>query len=64
MRIIKQEEHSEKWSKGFEKETHKISSIFSENIIGTYHIGSTAIIGLLAKPVIDILLEVTSLRKL
>lgn len=63
MRIISLVEHSENWSTDFEKEARSIKSILSENLVASYHIGSTAISGLKAKPVIDILLEVRSLSE-
>jgi GrpB-like predicted nucleotidyltransferase (UPF0157 family) len=63
MRTINLVEHSEKWPTDFEKEVNSIKDILSENLIAAYHIGSTAISGLRAKPVIDILLEVRSLSE-
>ena len=63
MRIISLVEHSENWSTDFEKEARSITSILSENLVASYHIGSTAISGLKAKPVIDILLEERSLSE-
>lgn len=64
MRIIKLEEHNKKWSEDFEKEVGTIKAFLSENLIAAYHIGSTAIPGIRAKPVIDILLEVRSLNEI
>lgn len=63
MRTINLVEYREEWRTGFEKETDGIKSVLSENLIAAYHIGSTAIHGLKAKPVIDILLEVRSLSE-
>ena len=64
MRIIKLETHNENWSKDFEKEVAAITGVLSENLIAAYHIGSTAISGIKAKPVIDILLEVNTRKNL
>ncbi len=64
MRFIKLETHNENWSRDFEKEVTTIKGVLSGNIKAAYHIGSTAISGLRAKPVIDILLEVTSLNEI
>jgi len=63
MRTINLVEHSERWATDFEKEVGSIKDILSENLIAAYHIGSTAISGLRAKPVIDILLEVRFLSE-
>lgn len=64
MRTINLVEHSERWAVDFEKEVGCISTILAVNLIAAYHIGSTAIFGLRAKPVIDILLEVHALSEL
>jgi len=64
MRTIKLVEYREEWRTDYEKEADSIKSVFSENLMGAYHIGSTAIYGLKAKPVIDILLEVRSLSEI
>lgn len=48
-------EYSSKWEAGFEEEAEKIKRILKENCIAIYHIGSTAVKGLKAKPVIDIM---------
>jgi len=45
------------WRQAFEKEARKIEKIFP-NQVAIHHIGSTAIEGIKAKPVIDILLVV------
>ncbi|MBU0755026.1 MAG: GrpB family protein [Planctomycetes bacterium] len=47
----------------FEKESSLISKIFADLLIGIYHIGSTSVPGLAAKPVIDMLLVVNNIRK-
>jgi GrpB-like predicted nucleotidyltransferase (UPF0157 family) len=64
MRAISLVEHRERWSTDFEKEADSIKVILSDNLLAAYHIGSTAISGLRAKPVIDVLLEVRSLCEL
>jgi len=50
------------WPELFKQEAAKIKSIFSDNFIKIYHIGSTAVPGLAAKPTIDILLEVKNIN--
>ncbi len=64
MRIIKLETHNQRWSKDFEKEAAIIKDVLSGNLVAAYHIGSTAIMGIKAKPVIDILLEVKSINEI
>lgn len=49
------------WIVEFEKESNKIKSMLGDVLDKINHIGSTAVPGLQAKPVIDIMLEVTSL---
>ena len=63
MRTIKLESHNLNWSTLYENEVAIISAILSSNLISASHIGSTAISGIRAKPVIDILLEVCSLSE-
>ena len=55
-------EHKEIWDKWYEDEQKRLYSLLpSENIIIS-HIGSTAINGIWAKPIIDILVERYSLQ--
>lgn len=51
-------EHQKRWEKDFQKESHTIQSNISDNTLRITHIGSTAVRGLQAKPIIDILLEI------
>ena len=62
MRIIELEKHNKRWSSDFDKEVATIKGILSEKLMAAFHIGSTAISGIRAKPVIDILLEVRSIK--
>ena len=57
-RIIEVVPYQSNWPSDFTKEADAIQSILKNEIIGIYHIGSTSIVGLSAKPVIDILIEV------
>ncbi len=54
-------EYNSDWPRKYEEEKEKIISILGENCIAVYHIGSTAVPGLAAKPIIDILVAVRSL---
>lgn len=46
------------WTKEFESEKRKIIGDISQYIINVHHIGSTAVKGLSAKPIIDIAIEI------
>jgi GrpB-like predicted nucleotidyltransferase (UPF0157 family) len=43
------------WQAAFEQEAARLAGIFGEDLVAIHHIGSTAVPGLHAKPVIDIL---------
>ncbi len=62
MRTLGLIEHNKNWSHQFETEVSEIVAIKNLGIIAAYHIGSTAIVAIKAKPVIDIMLEVHDLR--
>lgn len=56
---IRIKEHSSNYNEWYESEKQNIiNAVKFENIIRINHIGSSAVEGLLAKPIIDILLEV------
>jgi GrpB-like predicted nucleotidyltransferase (UPF0157 family) len=46
------------WPQEFEAESQQIALVMDNNLIQIHHIGSTAIPGIYAKPVIDFLIEV------
>ena len=52
--------HNSDWKKVFELEAKKLKKIFGEDAIDIQHIGSTALKGMRAKPIIDIGLMVLS----
>ena len=51
------------WGKKYEEESFLIREILTDNCIAIYHIGSTSVPGLAAKPIIDIMVAVRSLEK-
>jgi GrpB-like predicted nucleotidyltransferase (UPF0157 family) len=51
------------WRERFELESKQIVLAMGENIIAIHHMGSTAIPGIYAKPVIDFLIEVKDITK-
>lgn len=52
------------WVKKYEEESFLIKDILADNCIAIYHIGSTSVPGLAAKPIIDIMVAVRSLEKI
>ena len=64
MRIIKLETYSDRWPGEYQREVAVLKSVLCNNLIRTHHIGSTAIKGCSAKPVIDIVLKVASLSEI
>ena len=49
------EKHDKKWAKWFEEEKVKLENIFGDNLLTIEHYGSSAVPGLWAKPIVDIL---------
>ena len=56
--------HDPGWSAEFMVEEARIRSVLGAMATAVHHIGSTAIPGIFAKPIIDILLEVADIQKL
>lgn len=54
-------EYQSSWLDDFKKEADLIKHSLSSHLQKIHHIGSTSIVGMPAKPIIDILLEVTNL---
>ena len=54
--------YSPEWENSFNRELALIKELFGKNEVGIYHIGSTSVPGLSAKPIIDVLIEVETLR--
>ncbi len=49
------------WPAAFRREADRVLEVFGDGSVWIHHIGSTSVPGLCAKPVIDILVEVTDL---
>ncbi len=56
-------DYNNQWPILYRKEKKKINNILGKNCIAVYHIGSTSVQGLAAKPVIDIMAVVRSLEE-
>ena len=55
-------DYDSRWPAEYEKESEKIKAILGENCVAIYHIGSTAVPGLAAKPIIDIAVAVHDIK--
>ncbi len=64
IRIIEVVAYNLNWKKEYTEESVKIQNILGKEIIKMHHIGSTAIPGIYAKPVIDILIEVKDIENI
>ncbi len=60
---VKLVKYNPKWWQSFEREAKKIKKVFGREVLTIQHVGSTSIPGILAKPIIDIVLIVPSLQK-
>lgn len=63
-RVIRVVAHDPQWSEQFEQEAEELTAIFGQEIVAVHHIGSTAIPGILAKPIIDVLVEVQDIERI
>lgn len=64
-RVIEVVDHRPSWGDEFRHEKDLLQSVLDKtNLVAIHHIGSTSVIGLCAKPIIDILIEVQSLENL
>lgn len=57
-------DHDPAWIVSFNAEATRITKALGDVVVRAHHIGSTAILQIKAKPIVDILLEVTSLGEL
>jgi GrpB-like predicted nucleotidyltransferase (UPF0157 family) len=58
MRKVEVVPHDPRWRDAFEAEAGRVAEALGENVSAVHHIGSTAIPGIYAKPVVDLLVEV------
>ncbi len=61
MRKVEVVPHNPNWHNTYQLEAQKIINALGDNVVAVHHIGSTAIAGIYAKPIIDILVEVKDL---
>ncbi len=58
LHVIEVVPYDPRWPKAFEEEAKKLEGILGHNLVKIYHIGSTSVPGLHAKPIIDIMIVV------
>lgn len=63
MQHILVKEYDSNWNNLYLIEKNIISNILKDNLIAIYHIGSTSVLNLAAKPIIDIMVAVRDLTK-
>ena len=59
---VKLAEYNPEWAELFESEKRSIQEVFQDQVLGIEHVGSTAIPGMLAKPILDLMIAVESLE--
>ncbi|HWI50223.1 MAG TPA: GrpB family protein [Rummeliibacillus sp.] len=64
MRKVEVKPYNEQWHSMFEEEANILYKIFGPEIIDIYHIGSTSVNGLKAKPIIDIMPVVNDINRI
>jgi GrpB-like predicted nucleotidyltransferase (UPF0157 family) len=55
MRKVDVSPYNEQWSSMFKEEAESLRGIFGQQLVDIHHIGSTSVLGLKAKPIIDIM---------
>ena len=63
LRVIEVVPHDSRWAGEYLKEAENIKQVFGEELVEIYHIGSTAIPGIYAKPIIDFLVGVKDIQR-
>ncbi len=63
-RKVKLKMYDPNWEGLFDEEAIQLRSLFGDQVLRVYHVGSTAIPGILAAPVIDVIVEVRDISKI
>jgi GrpB-like predicted nucleotidyltransferase (UPF0157 family) len=61
MRKVAVSPHDPLWHEAFNVEAQQVQAALGQNVVAIHHIGSTAIPGIYAKPIIDMLVEVADI---
>ncbi|PYZ93022.1 hypothetical protein CR194_07430 [Salipaludibacillus keqinensis] len=64
MRKVEVVPHQKEWIALYHSEARKLKQVFGDEMVESYHIGSTAIESIYAKPVIDILIEAKNIERI
>ena len=59
---VELQEHDSAWAERFEEERIRLAGVFDGQVVGIEHIGSTAVPGLCAKPIVDVLVGLRTLE--
>jgi GrpB-like predicted nucleotidyltransferase (UPF0157 family) len=57
------EAYNPEWPLQFEREASRLREVIGDAVRGIEHVGSTAVVGLAAKPVIDVMIGVFNLDR-
>lgn len=63
-RRVKVVPYNPNWRVAFENESKQVAVALGDNVVAVYHIGSTSILTIHAKPIIDMLVEVREIVKI
>jgi GrpB-like predicted nucleotidyltransferase (UPF0157 family) len=61
---IRVQSHRSEWAQSFEVEAASLRRLLGSNFSAAHHVGSTAIPAIVAKPIVDVLVEVYSVSRL
>ncbi len=64
MRKVEVVPYNPQWRDAFAREKQQVWQALGDNVVAIHHIGSTAIPGIYAKPIIDLLVEVKEIAKI
>jgi GrpB-like predicted nucleotidyltransferase (UPF0157 family)/RimJ/RimL family protein N-acetyltransferase len=62
-RQVELKAHDPEWLRQFEIEAERLTAVFQPNLVAIHHIGSTAVPGIKAKPIIDIMVVVRDIEQ-
>jgi GrpB-like predicted nucleotidyltransferase (UPF0157 family) len=64
VRKVEVQLYNDQWSAKFEEEAVHLQNVFGSEIQKIHHIGSTAVKGIQAKPIIDMMIEVYDIKRI
>ncbi|MAF10142.1 hypothetical protein CMK11_06785 [Candidatus Poribacteria bacterium] len=56
--------HDPEWAAQYEDEASRLREVFGRELVAIHHVGSTAIPGIKAKPIIDIVIVIEDIRRI